>query len=670
MEKLQTKTRELAIDTLRFLAVDAVEKANSGHPGMPMGAATAAFVIWHDFLRLDPARLDWVGRDRFVLSAGHASALLYSLLHCAGAGLDLDDLRAFRQWESRTPGHPEAGLTPGVETTTGPLGQGFANGVGMALAAKLLAARFGSAAAPVFDHRVFGIVSDGDLMEGISHEAASLAGHLGLGNLVYVYDSNGVTIEGQTSIAMSDDPALRFTALGWHVEEADGHDAEALRAAIERACAETSRPSLVVSHSHIGFASPKQDKASAHGEPLGAAAMAAAREARGWPAETFHVPSEVREVWARWAERGRAAREAWERRYEGWKSGSPEAAATLEAMLRGELPEDLLERLVASIGSDKGATRALSGAALGRAAELVPALIGGSADLAPSNKTLLQGEADVARGEGMRGRNIRFGIREQAMGAIANGMILHGPFRPYCATFLVFTDYMRSSIRLSALMEQPVVYVMTHDSFFVGEDGPTHQPVEHLWALRLIPNLNVFRPADGMETAVAWASALESTRTPHVLALSRQSLPVLARPAGFDPRTILRGGYVLAEAEGGGADVTLVATGSEVSLAVETRDAILSEGVRARVVSMPCVELFLKQDEAYQRSVLPPGTKTVSIEAGVTLPWRGLVGAEGLTIGLDTFGHSAPDVVLKEKLGFTADQVGARVVDWVKGVRR
>ena len=665
MERLDEALEGLCINTLRFLAVDAVEKARSGHPGMPMGAATAAFVLWHDFLRLDPGRLDWLGRDRFVLSAGHASALLYALLHCTGTGLELDELARVRQWGSRTPGHPEVGLTPGVETTTGPLGQGFANGVGMALAARLLAARAGPQGAELFGQRVFALVSDGDLHEGITQEAAALAGHLRLGSLVYVYDSNGITIEGASSIAWSEDVGARFAALGWHVEQVDGHDASALRGAIGAAIAETGRPSLVVSRSHIGYGSPKQDSAACHGSPLGAEALAETRRRLGWPHEELHVPEPVRGVWNAWAERGRRTREDWEARFAAWKAGAPEAPA-VEALLSVELPEDLLEQLAAAVGGAPGATRSLSGKVLQRAAELVPSLIGGSADLAPSNNTELRGAGDVAAAEGMVGRNLRFGIREHAMAAIATGMTLHGPWRPYCGTFLVFSDYMRGAMRLAALSEQPVVYVLTHDSFFVGEDGPTHQPVEHLWALRVVPGLTVYRPADGLEVAAAWTAALESTGSPHVLALSRQDLPALPRPEGFDPRTILRGGYPLVEAEGGPADVTIVATGSEVAVALEARGLLRSEQVRARVVSMPCVERFLAQDRAWRDAVLPPRSRLVAVEAGVTLPWHAVVGRRGLVVGLDRFGASAPGNVLRDELGFRADQVAARIVDWIR----
>jgi len=668
MSRLDPELRERCINTLRFLAVDAIEKARSGHPGMAMGAATAAFVVWHDFLCLDPARPDWPGRDRFILSGGHASALLYALIHSAGLGLGIEDLQSFRQWHSRTPGHPEVGLTPGVETTSGPLGQGFANGVGMGLAARMLGARLGPEGEALCRHRIFALVSDGDIQEGISHEAASLAGHLGLGNLVYIYDSNRITIEGSTDLSMSEDVGRRFEALGWFVQRVDGHDADAVHDAVARACEEKARPSFIVSSSHIGYGSPKQDTAACHGEPLGPAAVAETRRALGWPAEPFFVPEEVRAVWRRWAERGRGAREQWERTAERFAASHPELAARLLAMQSPELPDDLLAELVAAVEGKAGATRALSGKVIQRAAELVPALVGGSADLAPSTKTRIDREGDAAAAS-MGGRNLHFGVREHAMAAIANGIALHGPFRPYVGTFLVFSDYMRPAIRLAAFMERPVTFVLTHDSFFVGEDGPTHQPVEHLWSLRLVPGLAVWRPADAVEVAVAWAAALETDGKPHVLALSRQELPALARPAGFDPRVILRGAYVLSEVDRGEADVTLVGTGSEVSLAIDAAGLLAGRGVRARVVSMPCVGAFLAADDGYRESVLPREVPTVAIEAGVTEPWRSLVGRRGLVIGLDTFGFSAPAETLRQKLGFTPDQVAARIEGWLAAAR-
>jgi len=655
------------INTLRFLAVDAIEKANSGHPGMPLGASAMAFVLWHDVLRFDPTSPGWFGRDRFVLSSGHASGLLYALLHCAGVGLELDELKAFRQWGSRTPGHPEHGLTPGVETTTGPLGQGFANGVGMALAAKLIAARCGSGA-DLFGQRVFGLVSDGDMMEGISHEAASLAAHWGLDNLVYFYDSNAITIEGDLGLAMSEDVGARFEGYGWFVQRIDGLEPDQIRSALTKACAESERPSFIIGRTKIGYGSPKEGKASCHGSPLGAEAVAATRERLGWPTDpTFFVPDDVVGVWRAWRERNGRVRQEWEERLAAWQKDDPEGGAMWRALTEAEPPPDLLAQLITAVEGEKGATRALSGRVIQRAAELIPSMIGGSADLAPSNKTMISGEASVASGpEGFKGRNIHFGIREHAMAAISNGLALHGPWRPYCGTFLVFTDYMRPSMRLAALMGLPVTYVMTHDSFFVGEDGPTHQPVEHLWAVRTIPGLRVLRPADAVEVAASWEIALTSRDVPHVLALSRQGLPLIERPASFDPAQIRRGAYVVAPEKGPSPDVVIVATGSEVWLAIAAKELLVEEGIDGRVVSMPCVELFEDEADAYREEVIPSRTPTVAIEAGITGPWRGVLGRDTLLIGLDRYGASAPSSVLCEKLGFTADQVARRIAEWRK----
>jgi transketolase len=667
MNHIDQTTCDRCINTLRFLAADEVETASSGHPGMPLGAAAMAFVLWHDFLRYDPDDPGWTGRDRFILSAGHASSLLYALLCCAGTGLSLDELRSFRQWGSRTPGHPERGLTPGVETTAGPLGQGFANGVGMGIAARMTAARLGSAGTRLFDHRIFAIVSDGDMMEGITNEAASIAGHLGLGNLIYLYDSNDITIEGSLSLTMSEDVALRFRGLGWGVEQVDGLDPDAVRGAVARACDDRERPSLVVCRTKIGYGSPKEGSSSCHGSPLGADALAATRARLGWPAEPrFWIPEDVREVWARRANLARQDRAAWNTTYDQWRKDHPDEAARWDALREPPSVESLIDSLVEAAGTKKAATRVISGKVLQRAAALVPCLVGGSADLAPSNMTFLDGLPAVSR-ERHDGRNIHFGIREHAMAAVVNGMAIHGPWRPYCGTFLVFSDYLRPSLRLAAMMGLPVTHVMTHDSFYVGEDGPTHQPVEHLWALRAIPRLRVFRPADGVEVGAAWAAALSSTHAAHVLALSRQALPPLARPEGFQPRDVLRGAYVISPEAGAQPDLTIVATGSEVSLALEAKDILVARDLSVRVVSMPCVEAFLEQDESYRLRVVPRDCPVVSIEAGITGPWRAVVGLGGLTIGLDDYGASAPPEVLQEKLGFTADQVAARISSWLAG---
>ena len=658
---------QLAVNTIRFLAADAVEKAKSGHPGMPMGMADAAFVLWTRFLRyhaLDPA---WPGRDRFVLSAGHGSMLLYAMLHLSGYDLPMEELMRFRQLGSRTPGHPEHGLTPGVETTTGPLGQGFGNGVGMARASHMLAARFPGDDFQPGGWRVFGIVSDGDLMEGVASEAASLAGHWGLGNLVYLYDDNHITIEGDTALAFSEDVARRFEAYGWHVDRADPYDRLALGAAIERALAERERPSLVITRSHIGYGAPKkQDTRDAHGEPLGADELAAAKRALGWPASPpFLVPPEVRALFAERAAVLAREYSAWQQGMAAWRGHAPEAAARWDALIEKRVPEDLFDRLIAVAPKGAAATRAHGGVVLQTAAALVPSLVGGSADLEPSTRTRIADSPAVQRGA-FAGRNFHFGVREHGMGAILNGMSLAEGFIPYGSSFLIFTDYARPAIRLAALMHRQVIWVLTHDSVFLGEDGPTHQPIEHLGALRAIPNLLVVRPADGLETAAAWALALERRDGPTLMALTRQTLPALERPASFSPAWLKRGGYVLRES--GSADaVTLIATGSEVALVVEAAKLAEAGGVPTRVVSMSAPQLFGIQDAAWQSAVLPPGGRRVTIEAGATAYWWRFAGEDGLRIGIDRFGESAPLAALAEHFGFTPEKVARRVMEWVRG---
>ncbi len=662
---IEPKLAERAVLTIKFLAVDAVERADSGHPGMPMGAAELAFVLWSRFLRHDPKAPDWPDRDRFVLSAGHGSMLLYALLHLSGYDLTLDDLQSFRQWRSRTPGHPEFGLTPGVEATTGPLGQGVGNAVGMALAAKMLAARFDAASGfqPV-GHRVFALASDGDMMEGVSGEASSLAGHLGLGNLVVLYDDNRITIEGETSLAFSESVTGRYEAYGWQVQRVDGHDREAVAAALEAAIDASDRPSLIACRTHIAHGAPtKQDTADAHGAPLGANEVRATKERLDWPLEpAFHVPDDVRAFFRARAEEGTALRTAWERGFEEWRRAHPAAAAEWDALWRREAPPDLARKLMEQAPKGKGATRAHGGAVLQLAAREMPAVVGGSADLAPSTKTLLAGTPSIARGK-FAGRNLHFGVREHAMGAVLNGMLYHGAFRPYGATFLVFSDYMRPAIRLAALAHLPAIYVFTHDSVFVGEDGPTHEPIEHVAALRLIPNLHVFRPADGLETALAWGAALERTDGPTAIVLTRQSLPAIEREATGDLADPRRGAYRIAGDERPHA--VAIATGSELHLAVAARRALAAEGKRLDVVSAPCLEIFARQDEAYRRRLLPPGLPAVSIEAGRTEPWRAWTGRGGLNLGIDRFGASAPAEVIAEKLGFMAESVTRRIRDWL-----
>src|SRR5437867_2265720 len=563
-----TDLDRLAANTIRFLAVDAVEQAKSGHPGTPMGLADAAYVLWTRFLRYQPLDPGWPDRDRFVLSAGHASMLLYALLHLAGFDLPLEELKRFRQLGSRTPGHPELGLAPGVETTTGPLGQGFGNGVGMAVAGRMLGARFNRDEFAPVSYRVFGIVSDGDLMEGVASEAASLAGHWGLGNLVYLYDDNHITIEGDTALAFTEDVARRLEAYGWQVGRADPYDRPELEAAIGRAVAETGRPSLVITRSHIAYGAPKkQDTREAHGEPLGAEEVAAAKRALGWPeSPPFLIPPEVRVLFAERAAGLRPEYDAWHERMKRWQADQPQQAGLWDAMMEKRVPKDLFDQLVAAAPREAGATRNHGNVVLQRAAVLVPSLVGGSADLEPSTRTRIKDSPSVQRGA-YGGRNFHFGIREHGMASILNGLAVAGGFIPYGSSFLVFTDYARPAIRLSALMKQQVLWVFTHDSVFLGEDGPTHQPIEHLTALRAIPNLLVVRPADGIETAAAWALGLERRDGPTLMALTRQNLPAIERP-GFEPAALRRGGYVLREHRAEEA-VTLIATGSEVWLALE-----------------------------------------------------------------------------------------------------
>jgi transketolase len=652
------------VECIRFLAVDAVERAKSGHPGMPMGMADAAFVLWTRFLRHDPRDPAWPGRDRFVLSAGHGSMLLYALLHLSGYDLPLEELQRFRQWGSRTPGHPERGHTPGVETTTGPLGQGFANGVGLALAARMLDARFADAGFTPTPGRVFGIVSDGDLMEGVSAEAASLAGHWGLGNLIYLWDDNHVTIEGATELAWSDDVPVRFAAHGWHVLRVDAHDRAAVATALAAAVAERERPSLIAARSHIGYGAPhKQDSAAAHGEPLGGEETAAAKRARGWPeSPAFLVPEPVRAFFAERAAALASEADAWRTQLAAWRARDPQRAAAWDAAIEGRVPEDLFERLIAAAPAGAGATRAHGAAVLQQAAALVPALVSGSADLEPSTRTRIAGAPPIQRGA-WGGRNLHFGVREHAMGGILNGLALHGGVVPCGSSFLVFSDYARPALRLSALMGLRVVWVFTHDSLFLGEDGPTHQPIEHLGALRAIPNLLVIRPADGLETAAAWALALERREGPTLLALTRQSVPPIERARGFEPRHLRRGGYVVREAAGR-ESLALAATGSEVALALEVASRLEAEGLGARVVSVPAPTLFLEQDAAWRDATLPPTLPVVTLEAGRTDFWHRFTGRGGLALGIDRFGASAPAADLARGYGFTPEQVSAHVLAW------
>ncbi|MCU0866048.1 MAG: transketolase [Planctomycetes bacterium] len=651
------KDLTLVANTIRGLAMDAVQKAESGHPGMPMGMAEVAAVLWTEFLRWSPQEPQWAGRDRFVLSGGHGSMLLYSLLHLAGFPLPMDELKRFRQLHSKTPGHPEYGETVGVETTTGPLGQGFANAVGFAIGAHMEAARFQN---PQLLNRVFVTVGDGDLMEGISYEAATLAGHLQLGNLVCLFDDNGITIEGHTDLATSEDIGKRFEAQGWSVQHIDGHDTTAIRQALQCATAApaTGKPQLICCKTTIGKGSPnKANTHEVHGAPLGKDEVAATKQALGMPAEDFWIAPEAKAVFAAAAARNEQARQQWHAAWKAFEGKSPELAKGWRALRSRELPADLLDQLVAAAGAEPAATRALSGNVLNKAAELVPGFVSGSADLDPSTKTRIKKSGSFSAKD-RTGRTLHYGIREHAMGAVLNGITLHGGFLPAGSTFLVFADYMRTPIRLASLMHIPTTFVFTHDSLMVGEDGPTHQPVEHLATLRLIPNLHVFRPADGAETAAAWTHALSRRNGPVALALTRQNLDKLPHAAGWHAREALRGGYVLVETKD--AKVTIVATGAEVSLAVAAATLLGQQGVPTRVVSMPCVELFLQQDAGYRSAVLGKAA-VFAVEMGRPELWCQFTGRLDRVIGQSTFGASAPAKHVAEHFGFSAAKVAERV---------
>jgi len=640
--------------------MDAVQKANSGHPGMPMGAAPMAYVLWTRHLRHHPRKPRWPNRDRFVLSAGHGSMLLYSLLHLAGYDMSLDDLKQFRQWDSKTPGHPENLLAEGIETTTGPLGQGFATGVGMAIAQKYLATHFNRPGHELLDYRIYAIVSDGDLMEGISHEAASLAGHLGLDNLIYLYDDNHISIEGSTDLAFTEDVYTRFEAYGWFVQKlADGNDLAAIDAAIRAAQAQKRQPALIMVRTHIAYGAPHaQDTAEAHGAPLGEDEIRLTKQVYGWPPEAkFLVPEDVLAHFRKAIEKGEHAEAKWQQQLAAYRAAFPDLAAEWDRFVRGELTEGWRDKIPSFKPSDGPmATRQASGKVLNALAGSLPWLVGGSADLAPSNNTYVKGLGDFSQGN-FGARNFHFGVREHAMGAILNGMALSGLI-PYGGTFLVFSDYARPAIRLAALVGARPIFVFTHDSVFLGEDGPTHQPVEHLPALRAIPNLMLIRPADANETAVAWRVAIEHRGGPVALAMTRQALPVIDRSKYASAEGLTRGAYVLADATDKTPDVILIATGSEVAVALDAYEKLAAEGIAVRVVSMPSWDLFEKQPQAYRDEVLPPAvTARLTIEAAVPLGWERYVGSHGVVIGLTRFGASAPYKVLAEKFGFTSAHV-------------
>jgi transketolase len=657
------KLDQLCINSIRVLAIDAVQKANSGHPGLPMGMAPVAYVLWSRYLRHNPKNPKWFGRDRFVLSAGHGSMLLYSLLYLTGYPLTLDDLKHFRQLGSRTPGHPENHLTSGVETTTGPLGQGFANGIGMAIAARHMEARFAHGGIGVFDHRVFAIVSDGDMMEGISSEAGSIAGHLGLGNIVYFYYDNHVTIDGHTEIAFSEDVCHRFEAYGWHTQVVeDANDLDAIAAAIENGIAETERPSLIRVRSHIGYGSPhRQDTPAAHGKALGADEVKLTKQFYGWPTEPeFYVPDEALAEFRNAIARGEELESGWNAEFEKWSRANPADAAELERMLDGELPKDWDKDLPVFTPKDSLATRESASKAQAAITARVWNLFGGSADLNESTFTDVESGGDFEKGK-YGGRNLHFGIREHAMCSILNGIALHGGFIPYGSSFMVFTDYARPAIRLAALMKLHVIFVFTHDSIGVGEDGPTHQPIEHLASLRAIPNLTVIRPADANEAAEMWRLAMRWKGGPLMLSLTRQKLPTFDRAKTAPASGLARGGYVLCETAGRDADIILMASGSEVQLAVGAKEALEKQGAAVRVVSMPSFEVFQAQDLAYRESVLPSKIrKRMAIEMAAPQPWYRWVGLDGDVVGMTTFGTSAPYQDALKFFGFTVENVADR----------
>ncbi len=659
---------DMCINTIRTLSMDAVQAANSGHPGAPMGLAAAAYVLWTRVLKHNPANPDWVDRDRFVLSAGHASMLLYSLLYLTGYNVSLEEIKNFRQWGSKTPGHPEYGHTPGVETTTGPLGQGIANAVGMAMTERHLAAVFNRSSHKIVDHHTYVMCGDGDLMEGVASEAASLAGHLGLGKLICIYDDNKISIEGGTDLAFTENVAARFKAYRWHVlRVTDGNDLPAIQKALKEAKAETGKPSLIVMRTHIAYGSPnKQDTAAAHGAPLGEDEIRLTKENLGWPAEEkFQVPDKVLKAYRKSAAKGKKAEAAWQKKYITYAKKQPELAKEWEAAITGKPSQ----RWDAGIPNFKGAkpiaTRAASGQVLNALADRLPTLIGGSADLAPSNNTLLKASSDFQKGS-YAGHNIRFGVREHAMGAILSGMALHKGVRPYGGTFLVFADYCRPAIRLAALMKLPVIYVFTHDSVAVGEDGPTHQPVEHFAALRAIPGLIVIRPADATETAAAWRLAIRTANAPVALILSRQNLPVLDRSLYPSATMLAKGGYVLSDSKGA-PDVILIGSGSEVYLCLEAQALLAKKNVAARVVSMPSWELYERTTQQYKDTVLPPQvTARLAVEAGISMGWERYVGSTGAVLGINRFGASAPGSLVLKKYGIHASAIVSKAMQLVQ----
>ncbi|MBI9048952.1 MAG: transketolase [Anaerolineaceae bacterium] len=656
------QSQRMNSNALRILAMDAIQKANSGHPGLPMGIADVASTLWLKHLKFDPQNPTWINRDRFILSAGHGSMLLYSLLHLTGYPMAMDQLKQFRQWGSITPGHPELDLPLGIETTTGPLGQGIGNAVGMAIAQSHLAAKFNKPDYDLFDHWIYAITSDGELMEGNSHEIASLAGHLGLDKLIFFYDDNEISIEGDTAITFTEDVKARFLAYHWDVQEIDGHDFAAIEDAIEKAKVGNGKPHMIICHTHIAYGSPnKQDTESAHGAPLGVDEVKLTRENLGWPSqEAFEISKDIYDEYAKPGKAGAQKFAAWNKLFEAYKTKFADEATELVRMMAGTLPAGLADKLLPYAMGEKIATRAASGKALNQLAAALPELIGGSADLEPSNKTYITGAGDFQK-DTPEGRNLRFGVRELGTAGIMNGIALYGALKVYGGTFMVFSDFMRPSARLAAIMNIPVIYVWTHDSIYVGEDGPTHEPVEQIMSLRLIPNMTMIRPADANETAAAWYLAVTRKQGPVGLALTRQGLEVVT-DKDQAMQGVAKGAYVLREAKGGKPGMIIIATGSEVKVALDAAELLEAEGQAVRVVSMPSWELFETQEADYQESVLPDDVnQRVSIEAGVTLGWEHYIGRKGLAIGIDRFGASAKAETLQEKFGFMPDDVAARI---------
>lgn len=650
-------------NTVRTLSIDSIQKANSGHPGLPLGAADFTSVLWANYLRFNPQDPGWINRDRFVLSAGHGCMVLYSMLHLFGYDVPMSQLQSFRQWDSITPGHPEFGMTPGVECTTGPLGQGAANSVGLALSGKMLAARYGS---DIFNYRVFTLVSDGDLMEGVAAEAASLAGHLKLNNLVYLWDDNKISLAGETEVCFTEDVAKRYESYGWFVQSVDGHDMKAVAAALDKATAQTDKPSLICCRTILGFGSPnKKNTHDVHGAPLGADEVKATKKNLGWPEDAqFLVPDDVKAFCAANIEKKVQEQSKWSACYGAWRNANGELAKKLDAQLTRTLDPKLKDELLAAFKEPKkDATRNLSGKAIQIISKLVPSFIGGSADLDPSTKTAVSGGGDVEP-ENLLGLNLRFGVREHAMGSAANGLAYTQAWIPYTATFLVFSDYMRPAMRVGAISHLQALYIFTHDSFWVGEDGPTHEPIEHTMSLRIIPNMYVFRPADGVEVAMSYYAALNRKNGPSSLLFSRQNLPALTRPASFSPDDVLKGAYALNEVAQ--PKLVIVATGSEVAAAVEAATALEAEGTPVRVVSMPCVELYKQQSASFKDALLPKGVPTVVVEAGTTIGWSNLLARDVLAIGIDHYGASAPGEVLCEKFGFTGKAIKEKIAGWIK----